>query len=274
MHAAGNDFVVVDLVAQDSNVDSQIANTWAHRRVGIGCDQLLLVGPPQDEVNDFELAIFNSDGSPAEQCGNGTACVAKFVRDQGLTTKRTISFHTPGGNVETRLKRVIDSIQESVEVDLGPPQLDTKFVPFLADGRSNSYSVDIKGSADSLDLTPLSMGNPHAVMLVDDLNSVDVQAIGESIQQNDRFPESTNVEFVEIVSRTRIKLRVFERGAGETMACGTGACAAVVAARLQDRVDHSIQVEQPGGTVQVSWLNEQSPVKISVTAVRVFEGII
>ena len=274
MHAAGNDFVVLDLTKHDWQPGTQSIISLSDKRKGIGFDQLLLIGPPENESVDFDLTIFNSDGSVAEQCGNGTACVAKFVRDKTISTKRRNSFQTLGGLVRTRFVRASNSREDLFEVELGIPQFEPENIPFVSNAKSLSYDVQVGNDVQIMNLTPMSLGNPHAIVFVPKVDLAAVESVGRAIQIHPSFPKSTNVEFVEIIDRKHIKLRIFERGAGETMACGSGACASTIAARMHDLVDPTIHVEQRGGTVEVSWLNVDSPVKINVTAVQVYEGII
>ena len=230
MHGLGNDFMVVDLVTQHAQPTPEQIRAWGDRHTGIGFDQFLMVLPPDDPDMDFRYRIFNADGSEAEHCGNGARCFARFVVDERLTPKRHLDIQTPTGAIHTRLKK-----NGHVEVEMGMPSTVPSAVPFVTDDPALSYCLDL-GGAD-VELTPVSIGNPHAVLFVDDVGKADVEGIGAALQHHERFPEQVNVGFLEVVDRQRARLRVYERGVGETRACGTGACAAMIAGRLHDRLD-------------------------------------
>ena len=265
MHGLGNDFMIVDLVTQRADPARKQIRAWADRRTGIGFDQFLEVLPPDDPDADFRYRIFNADGSEAEQCGNGARCFARFVVDAGLTVKRNLDIQTPTGRISTRL---LDS--GDVEVDMGVPSTDPRDIPFTTECRASSYAVDVAGA--SVDLTPVSIGNPHAVLFVDDVQAADVDGIGRALQSHDAFPDAVNVGFMEVVGRRLARLRVYERGVGETLACGSGACAAMVAARLHERLDRRAKIALPGGKLRLTWQGAGANVKISGPANLVFTG--
>lgn len=265
MHGLGNDFMIVDLVTQRADPARKQIRAWADRRTGIGFDQFLEVLPPDDPDADFRYRIFNADGSEAEQCGNGARCFARFVVDAGLTVKRNLDIQTPTGRIRTRL---LDS--GDVEVDMGVPSTDPRDIPFATECRASSYAVDVAGS--KVDLTPVSIGNPHAVLFVDDVQAADVDGIGRALQSHDAFPDAVNVGFMEVVGRRLARLRVYERGVGETLACGSGACAAMVAARLHERLDRRAKIALPGGKLRLTWQGAGANVKISGPANLVFTG--
>ena len=265
MHGLGNDFMIVDLVTQRADPARKQIRAWADRRTGIGFDQFLEVLPPDDPDADFRYRIFNADGSEAEQCGNGARCFARFVVDAGLTVKRNLDIQTPTGRISTRL---LDS--GDVEVDMGVPSTDPRDIPFATECRASSYAVDVAGS--TVDLTPVSIGNPHAVLFVDDVQAADVDGIGRALQRHDAFPDAVNVGFMEVVGRRLARLRVYERGVGETLACGSGACAAMVAARLHERLDRRAKIALPGGKLRLTWQGAGANVKISGPANLVFTG--
>lgn len=265
MHGLGNDFMIVDLVTQRTEPARKHIRAWADRRTGIGFDQFLEVLPPDDPDADFRYRIFNADGSEAEQCGNGARCFARFVVDAGLTVKRDLDIQTPTGRIRTRL---LDS--GDVEVDMGVPSTDPRDIPFVTESRASSYAVAVAGS--NVDLTPVSIGNPHAVLFVDDVQAADVDGIGRALQSHDAFPDAVNVGFMEVVGRRLARLRVYERGVGETLACGSGACAAMVAARLQERLDHRAKIVLPGGKLRLTWQGAGANVKLSGPANLVFTG--
>ena len=265
MHGLGNDFMIVDLVTQRAEPAPEQIRAWADRRTGIGFDQFLEVLPPDDPDADFRYRIFNADGSEAEQCGNGARCFARFVVDEGLTVKRRLDIQTVTGRIRTRLLKSGD-----VEVDMGVPSTDPGDVPFVTEHPAASYAVDVAGSC--IDLTPVSIGNPHAVLFVDDVDAADVDGIGAALQSHDAFPEAVNVGFMEVVGRRLARLRVYERGVGETLACGSGACAAMVAARLHARLDHRARISLPGGKLGLTWHGAGAAVKLSGSAKLVFTG--
>lgn len=265
MHGLGNDFMIVDLVTQRADPARKQIRAWADRRTGIGFDQFLEVLPPDDPDADFRYRIFNADGSEAEQCGNGARCFARFVVETGLTVKRDLDIQTPTGRIRTRL---LDS--GDVEVDMGVPSTDPRDIPFVTGCRASSYAVDVAGS--NIDLTPVSIGNPHAVVFVDDVQAADVDGIGRALQSHDAFPDAVNVGFMEVVGRRLARLRVYERGVGETLACGSGACAAMVAARLHERLDRRAKIALPGGKLRLTWQGAGANVKISGPANLVFTG--
>tara|TARA_B100000446_G_scaffold76530_2_gene72531 strand:+ start:11085 stop:11894 length:810 start_codon:yes stop_codon:yes gene_type:complete len=265
MHGLGNDFVVIDGISQKIRLSQEKVRRLADRRFGVGCDQVLLVEVPQNPEVDFRYRIFNADGSEVENCGNGARCFARFVIDRKLTGKRDISVETANGNM---LLHVLDN--DDVRVDMGAPRLQPSEIPFSAEQRASSYSLQV--GDQTLQIGAVSMGNPHAVALVDDVKSADVEQLGPLIEHHPRFPQRVNAGFMEIVSTNEINLRVYERGSGETLACGTGACAAVVAGRLRNLLDSNVRVNLPGGSLTIEWQGEGHPVFMSGAAATVFHG--
>lgn len=267
MHGLGNDFVVFDATQTPLELSSEQLRLLADRRFGVGCDQVLLVEKARDQSTDFHYRIFNADGSEVEQCGNGARCFARFVRSHGLTDKRVIDVGTARGNIQLR---VLDD--EQVRVNMGAPMLEPSDLPFEAPARADIYNLDVNGR--TLQISAVSMGNPHAVLLVDDVQSVDVETLGPAIESHRAFPARVNAGFMAVRSRSLIDLRVYERGSGETLACGTGACAAVVAGRLRGLLDEQVEVRLPGGNLVISWDKEGQPVWMTGPATEVFEGMI
>lgn len=267
MHGLGNDFVVIDGVNQTVKLDTTQIRHLADRHRGIGCDQVLLVEPYTGEDADFRYRIFNADGGEVEQCGNGARCFAKFVYEKGLTHKTAIPVMTAAGRIVLQLQA-----DGQVTVDMGIPQLEPSRIPFVAAQRQIQYTLEVGGQ--TLSLAAVSMGNPHAVLRVEDVDTAPVASLGPVLERHLAFPQRVNVGFMQVVGRAAIRLRVFERGAGETQACGTGACAAVVAGRLQGLLDEAVQVQLPGGTLQVRWRGEGQPVWMTGPAETVFEGTI
>ncbi len=268
MHGLGNDFIVFDGITQNVHLAPGQARALAHRRTGIGCDQILIVERPTRPDADFRYRILNADGGEVEQCGNGARCFVRFVRDQGLTDKDEIAVETLGGMIYPRLEP-----DGQVRVNMGVPRWQPPEVPFVADGvprRGFVYDLDI-GSV-TVPVSVLSMGNPHVVQLVEDVGRAPVLSEGPMIESHPRFPQRTNVGYMQVIDRGRLRLRVYERGAGETLACGTGACAAVVAGRLRGLLDDSVDVMVPGGTLQVVWQGEGEPVWLTGPVARVFDG--
>ena len=265
MHGLGNDFMVVDLVSQRAKIFPDQVRQLADRNFGIGFDQLLIVEPPTDPDMDFKYRIFNADGSEVEQCGNGARCFARFVYDKRLTSKKTINVETSGGNIQLNL-----TDDGGVTVDMGEPRLLPDAIPFVADAQQEKYELEVDGQ--SYTVGAVSMGNPHGVLVVDDVDTAPVERLGPLIESHERFPNRVNVGFMQIVSRDEVRLRVYERGAGETLACGTGACAAVVAGRLQGLLNEVVEVHLPGGTLKIRWSGEGQPVMMTGPAARVFEG--
>lgn len=265
MHGLGNDFVVIDGVSQEVEMTPELARKLGDRRFGIGCDQILLVEPPTRHDVDFRYRIFNQDGSEVEQCGNGARCFAKFVRDRHLTGKSDIRVETASGIITLHVKR-----NHLIEVDMGVPVLEPARIPFQADKRAITYSIEALGQ--QLTIGAVSMGNPHAVLVVDNVDSAPVETLGPIMEKHPRFPKKVNVGFMQVVSRHEINLRVYERGAGETLACGTGACAAVVAGQLQDLIDSPVTVNLPGGNLEIQWSGEDHPVIMTGNATTVFHG--
>ena len=239
--------------------------SWGDRRTGVGFDQLLAVLPPSDPDADFRMRVFNADGSEAEQCGNGARCFARFVVEEELTVKRELLLETEGGNIRTEL---LDNRQ--VRVDMGVPSTEPERVPFVAEETRASYVIDV-GDA-SVEVTPVSMGNPHAVVFVNNVARADIEGIGSALQQHERFPEQVNVGFLQVVDRRFGRLRVYERGAGETRACGSGACAAMVAARLHDRLEARAKISLPGGKLRLEWQGRGSTAKLSGPTQFVYTG--
>ena len=267
MHGLGNDFVVIDAINQDIELSEEEVRLIADRHFGIGCDQLLLVEASESDDVDFIYRIFNADGGEVEQCGNGARCFAVFVREKGLTDKDNIRVETASGVIELHVQ---DDGQ--ITVDMGMPEFNPWNIPFNADTRLDEYALDINGQV--LNIGAVSMGNPHAVTIVDNVDSVAVDELGAGIESHPLFPNRVNAGFMQIVDENHIRLRVYERGAGETLACGTGACAAMVIGRLQGHLADEVQVDLAGGSLQIGWQGETSPVMMTGPATTVFEGII
>lgn len=267
MHGLGNDFVVIDAINQDIDLTEDQVRFIADRHFGVGCDQLLLVEASENVDVDFIYRIFNADGSEVEQCGNGARCFAVFVREKGLTNKDSIRVETASGIIELYIQP-----DGQVTVDMGVPELDPWNIPFNADTRLDEYALDVNGQM--LKIGAVSMGNPHAVTIVENVDTAAVDELGAVIERHPLFPNRVNAGFMQIIDDGHIRLRVYERGAGETLACGTGACAAMVVGRIQGRLAEDVQVDLPGGKLQISWQGEASPVMMTGPATTVFEGTI
>ena len=265
MHGLGNDFMVVDMVSQNLRLPPEKIRRLADRRHGVGFDQLLLVEPPTNPDMDFRYRIFNADGSEVEQCGNGARCFARFVRDKKLIGRDQIRVQTAGGNIELHIHS-----NGEVTVDMGVPRLDPEQVPFHAVQRSVTYPLQIDGQ--ELEISAVSIGNPHAVCLVNSVHQAPVALWGPMIESHPAFAQQCNAGFMEVLSTEEINLRVYERGVGETPACGTGACAAVVAGQLRGLLAQTVKVNLTGGSLTVSWQGEGSPIMLTGPATRVFEG--
>jgi len=265
MHGLGNDFVVIDAVTQEVNLTPEIVRHLSDRHFGIGCDQLLVVEPPQRPDVDFHYRIFNADGGEVGQCGNGARCLARFVREQKLTTKTRIRVETTTGILE--LAVLSDDLYQ---VALGVPRFAPEDIPFVAPARAPRYQLDIDGQNHGF--SALSLGNPHAVLEVAAVARAPVAELGAKIGAHPCFPEGVNVGFMAVRNRHTIDLRVFERGAGETLACGSGACAAAVAGIQTDLLDSPVRVHLPGGTLTIDWAGEGQPVLLTGPAVTVYQG--
>ncbi|MDP3818479.1 MAG: diaminopimelate epimerase [Methylotenera sp.] len=265
MHGAGNDFMVIDGISQSFALTTQQIQTLAHRQFGVGFDQLLLV--ELSKVADFKYRIFNADGSEVSQCGNGARCFVRFVVDQHLTDKHEINVETASGIITPKLEE-----NGLVTVNMGAPGFAPNEIPFVTDAISARYSLEVDGQ--HLTIAALSMGNPHAVQIVDDVETAPVATLGSQIEVHPRFPERVNAGFMQIIDTHHIKLRVFERGSGETLACGTGACAAVVAGIQLGRLQSPVKVTARGGELHIAWQGGNSPVMMTGPAVTVFTGTI
>jgi diaminopimelate epimerase len=276
MHGAGNDFVVIDAINQHVALGPEQWRLLADRRFGIGADQILVVEKSTAAGVDFRYRIFNSDGGEVEQCGNGSRAFVRFVLDKGLTRERSIRVQTMSGVINPRLEDDGD-----VTVDMGAPRLDPAEVPFDSAGLAGVALGDdivwpLQVRAAGVDTTVLvsvvSMGNPHAVQVVDDVDTAPVAETGPQIEHHPRFPRRVNAGYMQVVNRQHVRLRVFERGAGETLACGTGSCAAVVAGIRRGLLDSPVRVSARGGELSIAWAGGDAPVYLSGPAVTVFEG--
>ena len=275
MHGAGNDFVVIDAINQKIDVDAMTADGWqrlADRRFGIGADQILVVERPVDAGVDFRYRIFNNDGSEVEQCGNGSRAFVRFVVEKGLTQERSIRVQTMSGIINPRLED-----DGNVTVDMGAPRLDPAEVPFDSagldgkpEGEDTLWPLPVGGEATQISV--VSMGNPHAVQVVHNVDTALVEQTGPLIEHHERFPKRVNAGYMQVVDRHHIRLRVHERGSGETLACGTGACAAVVAGIRRGLLDSPVRVSARGGELSIAWAGAGQPVYLSGPAVSVFEG--
>lgn len=265
MHGAGNDFMVIDAINQSINLTPLQIQALAHRQFGVGFDQLLLV--ETSTIADFKYRIFNADGSEVAQCGNGARCFVRFVVDNHLTEKREISVETASGIITPKLEE-----NGFVTVNMGAPKFAPSEIPFVADNASNAYTLAV--GEQNITISVVSMGNPHAVQIVDDVELAPVVALGCLIEVHPRFPERVNAGFMQIIDAHHIKLRVFERGSGETLACGTGACAAVVAGIQLGKLQSPVQVSARGGQLQIAWLGDGAPVMMTGPTENVFTGTV
>jgi diaminopimelate epimerase len=265
MHGQGNDFVVLDGVRERLSLTPAQVRFIADRHLGVGCDQLLVVERAVSKENDFRYRIFNADGGEVEQCGNGARCFARYVLDEGLTTKREIRVETASGVIQPRVE---DSGR--VTVDMGAPRFDPRDVPFLAPAPQLTYEVRVAGLP--VEVSVLSMGNPHAVQVVEDVERAPVSTQGPLLERHPSFPQRVNAGYMQPLSRSHIALRVWERGAGETLACGTGACAAVVAGIRLGLLDEEVRVTTRGGDLIIRWPGPDAAVMMTGDAVRVFDG--
>ena len=268
MHGLGNDFVVIDRLSQkcpDLTISQRRFLTDRHR--GIGCDQLLMVEESKSEGVDFKYRIFNSDGGEVSQCGNGARCFARFVYSKGLTQKKVVIVETNSGIITL----TIEDAGEIVTVEMGPPEFDPKQIPYKVEHQAKVYEL-ILPDARKVCLGVLSMGNPHAVMIVNDIKATDVALLGPLIESHANFPERVNVGFMQILNKSEVIVRVYERGVGETQACGTGACAAVVHGIQLGLLGSKVKVNLTGGELDIVWMGQQKPVRMTGPAMHVFDG--
>ena len=265
MHGLGNDFMVVDLISQRAYLDTLTIQRLAHRNFGVGFDQLLIVEPPDIPTADFKYRIFNADGSEVEQCGNGVRCFARFVHERQLTSKTKIKVQTKAGIIEPEL-----GANGWVRVNMGYPKFLPQEIPFLADEPDNLYDIDLEGDK-KLTIDVVNMGNPHAVTIVPNVLTADVAKIGPQVESHQRFPERVNAGFMQIVDEMHARLRVYERGVGETLACGTGACAAAVSGMRRGLLSSKVEMELAGGKLQIEWV-EGDVVWMTGPTANVYEG--
>ncbi|HHF3223176.1 TPA: diaminopimelate epimerase [Vibrio diabolicus] len=265
MHGLGNDFMVVDCITQNVFFSQDLIRRLADRHTGVGFDQLLVVEAPYDPETDFHYRIFNADGSEVEQCGNGARCFARFVRLKGLTNKYSISVSTKKG-------KMILNIEDDgeVTVNMGVPEFEPNKIPFKAKQKEKTYIM--RACEKTLFCGAVSMGNPHVVTVVDDVDTADVDTLGPLLESHERFPERVNAGFMQVVSRDHIRLRVYERGAGETQACGSGACAAVAVGILQGLLNEHVKVSLPGGELRIAWQGPGKPLFMTGPTTHVFDG--
>ncbi len=265
MHGLGNDFVVFDAISQNVDLSREQLQFIADRRFGVGCDQILFVEQTTSQDVDFGYRIFNADGGEVEQCGNGARCFMRFVHDQGMTNKNILNVETAGGLIRLYLES-----DGQVRVNMGVPIFEPEKIPFQAESVASRYDLDVDG--ERLSIGAVSMGNPHAVIQVDDVQTAEVSRLGPKIEMHERFPKHVNAGFMQLVQKNEIKLRVYERGTGETLACGTGACAAVVVGKTQGLLDDLVKVSLPGGDLVIVWQGVDQPVWMTGPASTVFEG--
>jgi diaminopimelate epimerase len=264
MQGLGNDFVVIDAVNQTVCLSPTQRRMLADRHFGVGCDQILLVEKALGDA-DFRYRIYNADGGEVEQCGNGARCFVRFVHDRGMTQKNEIRVETSGGLIVPKLET-----NGQVSVNMGTPKFEPQQIPFIAEKRAMTYSIDISGR--QVEISAVSLGNPHAVQLVEDVDGAPVITEGALIEHHSRFPKRVNAGYMQVVDRGHIRLRVYERGAGETLACGTGACAAVVTGIVRGLLQSTVEVNMHGGDLTVRWEGEDQPVWMMGPAVAVFDG--
>ena len=266
MHGLGNDFVVIDATRAPFTLTPSQIRTLADRRLGVGCDQVLVVEPPTSRDADFRYRIFNADGGEVEQCGNGARCFVVYVRERGLTSKCEIRVETASGIIVPKL-----ASDGEVIVDMGTPRFRAEQIPFIGGRGAIAEPLEVGGAV--VEIAALSMGNPHAVQIVDDVELAPVATQGPMIERHPRFPARVNAGYMQVIDRANIRLRVWERGAGETPACGTGACAAVVAGVRRGLLDSEVRVALKGGVLTISWQGDEQPVSMKGAAAKVFEGV-
>ena len=269
MHGIGNDFIVLDHTKSPFQLSQDIIQSLSHRQLGIGFDQLLVVEKTTLKDVDFKYRIFNQDGNEVEQCGNGARCFYRFVKDKHLTDKKSIRVETKSGVIE-----LSEDHEHMIEVNMGEPIFNPKLIPFISDIEKNEYtiSIDLPDQKELINFASLSMGNPHAVITVKDVNKAQVKTIGAYLESHALFPKRVNVGFMEIVTPHHIRLRVFERGVGETLACGTGACAAAVSGIKRHLLTTPVKVDMTGGSLSIDWKGDKNPVMMKGPAVTLFEG--
>ena len=265
MHGLGNDFVVIDAINQSIELDAETAQRIADRHRGIGCDQILIVEPPRSPEQDFFYRIYNADGSEVQQCGNGARCFARFVHDKGLTDKTTIKVETAAGPMTLNIED-----DGEITVNMGVPRFEPADIPLRREQRAQTYDLAVNGQ--TISCGAVSLGNPHAVLRVDDIETAPVATLGPLLESHDDFPERANIGFMQIADADHILLRVFERGSGETEACGSGACGAMIIARQNGWVNDRVTVRLRGGRLRISWKGEGEPVWMTGPASHVFDG--
>ena len=265
MHGLGNDFMVVDCITQNIFFSPDLIRRLADRHTGVGFDQLLVVEAPYDPETDFHYRIFNADGSEVEQCGNGACCFARFVRMKGLTNKYSINVSTKKGKMVLKIEE-----NDQITVNMGVPEFEPSKIPFKAKQPEKTYIL--RTDEHTLFCGAVSMGNPHVVTVVDDVDTADVDTIGPLLESHERFPERVNAGFMQVVTRDEVRLRVYERGAGETQACGSGACGAVAVGITQGLLSNDVKVSLPGGDLQISWQGPGKPLFMTGPATHVFDG--
>ncbi len=269
MHGIGNDFIVLDHTKSPFQLTQEIIQSLSHRQLGIGFDQLLVVENTTLKDVDFKYRIFNQDGGEVEQCGNGARCFYRFVKDKHLTKKESIRVETKSGVIT-----LTEDHEHMIEVNMGAPIFNPKLIPFISDTEKNEYSIsiDLPNQKEMINVAVLSMGNPHAVMTVEDIDKAPVETLGAYLESHPLFPKRVNVGFMTIVTPHHVRLRVFERGVGETLACGTGACAAVVSGIKRDLLISPVKVDMPGGSLSIDWKGDKNSVMMKGPAVTLFEG--
>jgi len=265
MHGLGNDFIVIDAINQNFDPEPEKIREWAKRNTGVGFDQLLVVEKAESEHAAFKYRIFNADGGEIEQCGNGARCFARFVREQNLTDLKVIPVETSGGLIQLE---VLDD--NRIRVNIGVPQFEPRLIPLDTDQQSGQYSLEINGQA--IQFSALAIGNPHIVIRVDDAESADVEVTGAALESHPFFPQRVNVGFMQVIDARSFKLRVFERGVGETRACGTGACAALVAGQRLGLLGRQASAYLRGGELKLEWQGGANPVMMTGETAMVFEG--
>lgn len=269
MHGLGNDFIVIDSLSQAVDLNSEKIKFLANRNLGVGCDQVLIIEPPKKPNVDFNYRIFNSDGNEVQQCGNGARCLGKYVSDKKLTAKEKILVSTINREI---LITILDN--KNISVEMGVPEFEPKKIPFIINENveKKGFQYKLKLSNGDEIFTPVSMGNPHAVLTTDNIDIAPVNELGQILEKHPNFPDRVNVIFMQTLSRNQIKIRVFERGVGETQACGSGACAAVAAGIKNGHLDHKVKVSLSGGELNIYWASDDSSLVMSGTASTVFEG--